>query len=114
MIYCAEKYSTTNNNFHFKVKNINDTSTMYIYYYLYQNLYILENGFTGVNQKKISKDYISKIKIPLPSLEVQEQCITLFEQKEAYIESIDKKIAEHKNYLEELKALAKDVITSFC
>jgi restriction endonuclease S subunit len=49
-----------------------------------------------------------------PSLEIQEQCITLFEKKEAYIESIDKKIAEHKNYLEELKALAKDVITSFC
>jgi restriction endonuclease S subunit len=56
----------------------------------------------------------SKIKIPLPSLEIQEQCITLFEQKKAYIESIDKKIAEHKNYLEELKTLAKDVITSFC
>jgi type I restriction-modification system DNA methylase subunit/restriction endonuclease S subunit len=56
----------------------------------------------------------SKIKIPLPSLEIQEQCITIFEQKEAYIESIDKKIAEHKNYLEELKTLAKDVITSFC
>ena len=55
-----------------------------------------------------------ELKIPLPSLEIQEQCITLFEQKEAYIESIDKKIAEHKNYLEELKTLAKDVITSFC
>ena len=62
----------------------------------------------------INKTKISGFKIPLPSLEIQEQCITLFEQKEAYIESIDKKIAEHKNYLEELKALAKDVITSFC
>ena len=62
----------------------------------------------------INQTNAHSIKIPLPLLEIQEQCITLFEQKEAYIESIDKKIAEHKNYLEELKALAKDVITSFC
>ena len=62
----------------------------------------------------INQTNAHSIKIPLPSIEIQEQCITLFEQKEAYMESIDKKIAKDKTYLEELKALAKDVITSFC
>ena len=55
-----------------------------------------------------------KIKIPLPSLEIQEQCIALFEEKEAYIDSIDKKILEHRQDLDERKVLAKDVISSFC
>ena len=71
MIYCADKYSTTNNNFHFKVKNKEQNLTEYIYYYLYQNIKLLEDGFIGANQKKISKEYISNIKIPIPSLERQ-------------------------------------------
>ena len=62
----------------------------------------------------INKTKISGFKIPLPSLEIQEQCIAIFEEKEAYIESIDKKIEESNKYLDELKAMAKDIITSFC
>jgi len=90
-------------------------SIVYLYSYMKDsknNIMDLASYTTGLGC--INKTKISGFKIPLPSLEIQEQCITLFEKKEAYIESIDKKIAEHKNYLEELKALAKDVITSFC
>jgi type I restriction-modification system DNA methylase subunit/restriction endonuclease S subunit len=74
MVYCAEKYSTTNNNFHFKIKN-KEVLTEYVYHYLYQNIYLLEDGFIGANQKKISKDYISNIKIPIPSLEKQKEIV---------------------------------------
>jgi len=45
MIYIAEKYSTTNNNIHFKVIN-SITNNKYLYYYLLYNLNLLENGFT--------------------------------------------------------------------
>lgn len=114
MIYCADKYSTTNNNFHFKIKNKEQILTEYIYYYLYHNINLLENGFTGANQKKISKEKLMKIKIPLPTLEVQQQCIELFQQKEEFIQSIDDKIAQEKKYIEELKQLAKDVISNYC
>ena len=62
MIYCTDKYSTTNNNFHFKIKQ-KDILTEYIYYYLYHNIKLLEDGFIGANQKKISKDYLINIKI---------------------------------------------------
>lgn len=92
----------------------NNLNIDFAYLYLKYNIYLLESKFSGAGLKWMNKEKISKIKIPLPSLEIQEQCITLFEQKEAYIETINKKIEEHKNYLEELKALAKDVITSFC
>ena len=92
---------------------INNITYEYVYFHLKYNV-----DYTRVTTGQIPKlnqeNLKSKIKIPLPSLEIQEHCITLFDQKEAYIESIDKKIAEHKKYLEELKALAKDVITSFC
>lgn len=54
MIYCAEKYSITNNNFHFKVKNKAEIVTKYLYYYLYYNIKLLEYGFIGANQKKIT------------------------------------------------------------
>lgn len=86
----------------------------YIYHCLKFKQPNIEALSRGTAVKNLNRDKLYNFKIPLPSLEIQEQCITLFEQKEAYIESIDKKIAEHKNYLEELKALAKDVITSFC
>lgn len=92
-------------------------NTKFIFNYLKERqLYIqkLAKYSANGNLGHIDMNKFKELKIPLPSLEIQEQCITLFEQKEAYIESIDKKIAEHKKYLEELKALAKDVITSFC
>jgi type I restriction-modification system DNA methylase subunit len=56
----------------------------------------------------------SSIKIPIPSQEVQQQCIALFEEKEKFIQSIDDKINQETDYTDTLKKLAKDVISSFC
>jgi type I restriction-modification system DNA methylase subunit len=53
-------------------KNINQK---FIYYYLYNNKDILEKGFTGIGIKHISKEYINLIKIPIPSIEKQEEII---------------------------------------
>ena len=99
-----------------KIEVPDNLNTKYLYYILTSDMTIFNSKFqNGSSKPTLDKTKLKKnFKIPLPSLEIQEQCISLFEQKEAYIESIDKKIAEHKNYLEELKALAKDVITSFC
>ena len=100
----------------FKIEKTNDKmDIIYLYKYLLdKQLELQKLANYATNNGNIDMIKLMKIKIPLPSLEIQEQCITLFQQKEAYIESIDKKIAGHKNYLDELKALAKDVITSFC
>ena len=43
----------------------------YIYYYLLNNMEILENGFVGLGIKNLSNDYIKNIKIPIPTIEKQ-------------------------------------------
>lgn len=43
----------------------------YIYQYICSNMWVLEAGFKGAGLKHISKEYISNIKIPIPSIENQ-------------------------------------------
>jgi type I restriction-modification system DNA methylase subunit/restriction endonuclease S subunit len=111
--YHKGKYYPSDNTINITSKNTDNMLNLYIFYWFKYNNHILINMSGGIKPGVRITD-VRKLSMKNPSLEIQEQCITIFEQKEAYIESIDKKIAEHKNYLEELKTLAKDVITSFC
>jgi type I restriction-modification system DNA methylase subunit len=92
MIYCAEKYSTTNNNIHFKPIDKNTLLTKYIYYYLHKNIHILEEGFIGSNQKKISISYIKELQIPIPSLEIQHEIVNQLDIIYDQIETLKKSI----------------------
>ena len=83
-------------------------------YLLNEKSYIYDNCTHGMAQLHIDINKLLNFKIPLPSQEVQQQCIELFEQKETYIQSIDDKIVQEKKYIEELKQLAKDVISTHC
>ena len=56
----------------------------------------------------------NKIKIPVPSIETQEKLIEIFEEKEKYMENIDNKIESEKKYIDDLKQLSKDIISSYC
>ena len=95
MIYCTDKYSTTNNNFHFKIKQ-KDILTEYIYYYLYHNIKLLEDGFIGANQKKISKDYLINIKIYVPSFECQNNIIKYCDYNVILINQLEQEIKNNK------------------
>ena len=88
--------------------------TKFIYHYFDNNIEKLEKGYIGANHKNMSKCFMEKIKIPVPSPEIQQQCIQIFEEKEKFIQSIDEKITQEQKYIDDLKQLAKDVITSFC
>jgi len=103
MIYCTDKYSTTSNNFHFKIKDKELVITEYIYYYLYYHIELLETGFLGSNQKKISKEYIEKINIPIPSLNKQKNIIKQLDLLENNKNTCKKNIDELekiiKNYI---------------
>ena len=92
---------------------INETLFNYIYFNLKYN----------VDYKKITTGQIPKlnqenlkynIKFPVPSPEIQEQCIQIYQEKESFINSIDDKIDSEKNYINELKNLTKDIIHSYC
>ena len=66
----------------------------YIFYYLYHNLNILSIGFVGATIKHISKDYIAKIRIPIPSIAVQREAVAQLDFFYKCIKSSEDKIAE--------------------
>jgi type I restriction-modification system DNA methylase subunit len=85
----------------------------YLYHYL-ENLVNYTPIITGSIPEINSTNLKGKIKIKIPTQEVQQHCIALFEEKEKFIQSIDEKINSEKEYITHLKQMAKDVISSFC
>jgi hypothetical protein len=71
-------------------------SIKYIYYYLLINIEILQKGFVGVGIQHISKEYISNIKIPIPSLEKQLEIVKYCEYNDALIKQLEKEDDNNK------------------
>ena len=69
----SSKFSCSTDNFIIKINQ--GLSVKYIYYYLSINIEVLQKGFVGVGLQHISKEYISNIKIPIPSLERQQEIV---------------------------------------
>ena len=86
----------------------------FIYYTLIHMNKEIEEKFTKGNGCYAGKLNIDKLKIPVPSPEIQEQCIKIYQEKEQFIQSIDDKIDAEKKYIEELKQLSKDIIHNYC
>jgi restriction endonuclease S subunit len=104
MIYLAiGKYNVGETTIHFKAKSLE--LTKYIYYYLLNNLNIIELLFEGVNQKSITDDNLNLIKIPIPPIEVQQDLINKFD----IFENTNKDIIK---LIENLKELNKIKIES--
>lgn len=95
-------------------KKIDTVNTQFNYYYLKEYQPCIENLARGTAVKNLNRDKLYDFKIPLPSQEIQQQYIALFEEKEKCIKSIDEKINNEKEYITHLKQMAKDVISSFC
>ena len=70
--YCS-KFSCSTDNFVIKINP--GQLVKYIYYYLSINIEVLQKGFIGVGIQHISKEYINNIKIPIPSLERQQEIV---------------------------------------
>ena len=69
------KFSTSDHCY--ILQNMTDgiVNLKYIYYYLYNNLDMMSQYYTGVGIKNISKKSIEGIKIPIPSLERQKEFV---------------------------------------
>ena len=72
--YGNNKYNVGETTLHFKSNN-NEVQTKYIYYYLLHNIELIEAYFKGANQKSIVEDDLFKIKIPISSLEKQQEIV---------------------------------------
>ena len=71
--------------------------TKYIYYYLINNINMLEDGFKGATIHNISKEYIKNIKIPIPSLEKQKEIVEYLDFNNNLIDNLNKEIENNKN-----------------
>lgn len=97
------------NNFSCSADNyiINSKINYYLYYLLFDNIYLLENGFNGSTIKHLSKKYLEDLEIPIPKtpelLEYWENKIsTPFMRKQ-------EKERRFKEVEEEIKNRIKDI-----
>ena len=68
----------------------------YAYYYLYHNLDMMKQLYTGVAIKNISKTNIEQIKIPVPSIERQKEIVEYCEYNDKLIKNLEKEIENNK------------------
>ena len=90
----SRQFSCSTDNFIIKMNT--GQSIKYIYYYLLINIEILQKGFVGVGIQHISKEYISNIKIPIPSLEKQLEIVKYCEYNDALIKQLEKEDDNNK------------------
>jgi type I restriction enzyme S subunit len=86
-----------------KNKDSDSDELKYVYYYFYHNLSLMENLYTGVAIKNISKTSIEGLKIPLPSLERQKAIV---EYLDFIYEEANKSSTEKIAQLKKLNAYA--------
>ena len=93
------KFSTSDHCYILQNKNKLLLNIKYVYYYLYHNLDMMKQLYTGIAIKNISKTNIEGIKIPIPSLERQQEIVK-------YLDFIYEKSNKTSNEkIEELKKL---------
>lgn len=109
--YVNGEFSLCDNAFYMKPKEL-----LNIKYLYYHSLFVYSYNFETTNGPvpSFNRTKFNSFKIPIPSPEIQEQCIQIYKEKESFINSIDDKIELEKNYIDELKNLSKDIISSYC
>ncbi len=104
--YIDKPYYLTDNGFSLKSKQ-EDIITKYTYYLLSHNKEYLTNLYKGPAQKVISKTNLKSIKIPIPSLERQEEIIGIYENiAEEHKKYFLDKIEQENQHIEMLKKIA--------
>jgi type I restriction enzyme S subunit len=111
--YGYNKYNVGETTIHFK-STYENLKTKYLYYYLLNNKNILEKYYKGLNQKSISDEDLFNIKIPIPSIEVQNKIVEYLDMiYEEVIKTNNEKIEKikklNKNYLDLNLQFSKDI-----
>lgn len=97
------------------IRNTNNILYKYIYYILKNDKKkIIKQYSKGSSKITINKDNLSNFSFILPSLEVQQKCIEIYEKKEQEIQMVEDQIKETEKMIESQKQLAKDIIIYHC
>lgn len=100
-LYLDKNFSLAKQTIAYRALNKDENTTKYIYYYLLFNKEILEKGFIGSCHKNISKEYISNIKIPVPSIEMQQQIVAKIDKYSTTLQSLNNTIELIKESISE-------------
>jgi type I restriction-modification system DNA methylase subunit len=106
-----EKYNISNHTINISCKDIINIDYLY---YLLKFLDLKNFNKDCAMIPEINFNKFKDFKIPVPSPEIQEQCIQIYQEKETFIQSIDDKIEAEKNYINDLQQLSKDIIHNYC
>jgi len=97
-IYIDSNFSCSDHNHIIKVKT-DIISNRYLKYYLQVNIHLLENGFKGATIKNLSKSHIENLKIPIPSINVQNQIVNRLDLLSSNNNTLKKNINEFDKIL---------------
>lgn len=93
----------TNQGFKNLIPN-NNVSSEYIYYFLLHSKRLAESVASGTTFKEISATNFSKLPIPLPPLETQNQIVQILESKFAHLEKLAQFVNASLENLQRLKS----------
>ncbi|WP_050009343.1 restriction endonuclease subunit S [Candidatus Glomeribacter gigasporarum] len=97
--YINGKFSASDHTYIITKKNV---LLKYIYYFLSQNLSLLEQGFKGQSLKNISKSDVEALNVPVPPQELQAKIIDEMDNLKKQEDKIREEIQKLKNSFVEL------------
>lgn len=107
--YIDKPYYLTDNGFSLQSTQ-KDIMTKYLYYLLSYNKDYLITLYQGTAQKVISKTSLKSIKIPIPSLEKQQEIVAYCDANNNLIKQLENEIEHNKNLAQQfIKGIVKTV-----
>lgn len=76
--YANSKFAVSTDNFILEPKE--DVNAKYVYYYLKNNIQILQDGFHGAGLQHLSKDYLNEINIPILDSDSQDKIVSILDK----------------------------------
>lgn len=90
------KFSTSDHCYVLQNKHTSSINLKYVYYYLFHNLDMMKQFYTGVGIKNISKSNIEILKIPILPLERQAEIVAHLDLNNDIVKQLEKDIENNK------------------
>lgn len=90
--YANSKFAVSTDNF--ILEPTEDVNAKYVYYYLKNNIRILQDGFHGAGLQHLSKDYLNEISIPILDCNAQDKIVSILDKADEVRQK--KKLANDK------------------
>lgn len=91
--YVEEQFSTSTDCIVAYKKEDKDFNEKFVFYYLFGNIHILEQGFKGAGLKHISKKYIQNLDIPILPIKTQNKIVSLLNKADSLLQEREQSIA---------------------